>query len=241
MGDAILHSLKCNYPYYQLMWEVDPTATRKFIEAYWSTHILNWSNLAMNRGVPIDKVAGIPWNHKYRGGQVFFESGGISFLVSGSDLFCAAGFLGGMSDDKEPLIWAKRLMHRYVETRTPGVGISGAQYTRYRTDSAQVQLGEDFEGHRVLGATLFPSHPEMGDPIQSERFSAFVFVSPGVRHNPAIAPWASALLLGDMLGSDGREFIQRSHEELTAWGKVAYRKEDNSFIPMLTDGTSLEG
>jgi len=44
-----------------------------------------------------------------------------------------------------------------------------------------------------------------------------------------------------MLGADGAEFTQWALEESTAWGKVAYRKEDNSFIPMLTDGTSMEG
>src|SRR5262249_45604341 len=26
-----------------------------------------------------------------------------------------------------------------------------------------------------------------------------------------------------------------------AWGRIAYREQDNSFIPMLTDGYSLEG
>jgi len=44
-----------------------------------------------------------------------------------------------------------------------------------------------------------------------------------------------------MLGPDGKQFTQWALEELTAWGKVAYRKKDNSFIPMLTDGTSMEG
>jgi len=43
------------------------------------------------------------------------------------------------------------------------------------------------------------------------------------------------------LGADGKEFHRWALEELVAWGKAAYRKEDNSFIPMLTDGTSLEG
>jgi pectate lyase len=43
------------------------------------------------------------------------------------------------------------------------------------------------------------------------------------------------------LGDEGKEFTQWAFEELTAWGKVAYRKKDNSFIPMLTDGTSMEG
>jgi len=44
-----------------------------------------------------------------------------------------------------------------------------------------------------------------------------------------------------MIGLDGKEFIKWSVEELTAWGKVAYRKSDNSWIPMLRDGTCLEG
>jgi pectate lyase len=49
------------------------------------------------------------------------------------------------------------------------------------------------------------------------------------------------MLLGESLGKDGKDFIQWSLEELTAWGKSAYRAKDNSFIPMLTDGTSMEG
>jgi pectate lyase len=43
------------------------------------------------------------------------------------------------------------------------------------------------------------------------------------------------------LGGEGKEFTQWALEELRAWGKAAYRRKDNSFIPMLTDGTSMEG
>jgi pectate lyase len=48
-------------------------------------------------------------------------------------------------------------------------------------------------------------------------------------------------LLGEALGEPGREFTRQAVEELTAWGKSAYRAKDNAFIPMLTDGTSMEG
>jgi hypothetical protein len=43
------------------------------------------------------------------------------------------------------------------------------------------------------------------------------------------------------LGEAGADFTRWVVEELTAWGKSAYRKKDNAFIPMLTDGTSMEG
>jgi len=49
------------------------------------------------------------------------------------------------------------------------------------------------------------------------------------------------LYLGDQLGASGREFSQWALEEMQAWGKAAYRFEDSRFVPMLTDGTSLEG
>jgi len=48
-------------------------------------------------------------------------------------------------------------------------------------------------------------------------------------------------MLGEMLGDDGKEFRQWALEELTAQGKAAYHHKDNSWILMLTDGTSLEG
>ena len=43
------HILKCNYPYYELMWKINPKATEQFIESFWSAHIVDWSNLDMNR------------------------------------------------------------------------------------------------------------------------------------------------------------------------------------------------
>jgi pectate lyase len=44
-----------------------------------------------------------------------------------------------------------------------------------------------------------------------------------------------------MLGDEGNEFKQWALEELTAFGKASYRKENNIFVPILTDGTNLEG
>ena len=45
----------------------------------------------------------------------------------------------------------------------------------------------------------------------------------------------------DHLGEQGKDFKRQAVEELTAWGKAAYRAQDNAFILMRTDGTSMEG
>jgi pectate lyase len=214
-----MHELKSLYPFYELMWEVNRQVTKQFIEAFWSGHILDWSNLDMNRHGNMDRLVGKVWAHEYKGGPVFFEGKGISFSVTGSDLSYAAALLSKLLDDREPLVWAKRLSHRYVETRNPKIGISSYTYTRNNPSALQELLGDDLKRDLLVYGMEFPAYWRIVD-------------------------WTCPLcqlLLGEMLGDDGREFTQWTIEELTAWGRVAYRKEDNSLIPMLIDGTNLEG
>ena len=106
--------------------------------------------------------------------------------------------------------------------------ISGYQFNQSRTatcapgirgDRAQYQYGDDFKGHLVVEGTLFPCYGS----------------------TPAVRPRIVQFMLAEMLGDDGKDFEKWALEELTAWAKVAYRWKDNSFIPMLTDGTSMEG
>jgi len=229
-----VHVLKHNFPYYELMWQVDSKATKQFIESFWSAHILDWSNLDMNRIGRIQERSINPWKHEYEGGPVFFESKGLSFSNTGSDLFFAGAILCKLSGDREPLVWSKRLAHRYVETRNPSTGIGGSQYTRLKMDRAQLQFGDDFKGHVVLEGTLCPPHPQMPGALFSQLLPRHMLLGSVVR------PRIYQLLLGEKLGSDGQQFTQWALEELTAWGKIAYRRKDNSFIPILTDGTSLE-
>jgi len=228
-GPSNNHELKYHFPYYELMWHVDPKATQQFIESFWSAHILDWSNLDMNRHGHTERTLDTPWENEYKGGSVFFWGRGLTFINTGSDLFYAAAVLSKLSGEKQPLVWGKRMAYRYVETRNPKTGIGGYQYSQCKTawccgpsiqgDRAQYQFGDDFRGHFVVEGTLFPCYGS----------------------TPAVQPRICEFLLGEMLGAQGRQFTQWALEELDAWGKVAYRKEDNSFIPMLTDGTSMEG
>lgn len=223
------HELKCHYPYYELMWKVNPKATKKFLDSFWAAHILNWSNLEMNRHGSTKKSLYYPWNNVYKGGPVFFWGTGLSFINTGSDLFYAGAMHSKLSGQKEPLIWARRLAYRYVQTRNPKTGIGGYQFSQSKTaycngpavrgDRAKYQYGDDFKDHFVVEGTLFPCYG----------------------NTPVVRPRICQFLLGEMLGAEGKEFTQWALEELTAWGKVAYRKKDNSFVPMLTDGTSMEG
>ena len=123
LGDTVygyLHGLKLDYPYYELMWEVNSEETKRFIEAFWSAHILDWSNLDMNRYALLKEALEEPWNHEYKGGTTLYR----------------------LSGQEQPLIWSKRLAERYVGTRHPNTGIS---YENYNTRFPQ--LGDDLKEH----------------------------------------------------------------------------------------------
>ena len=228
-GTGRIHELKCFFPHYALMWEANPKATQELIENIWNGHVLDWATLDFNRhGSPNPR--GRLWQNEYRGGAVFFWGKGLTFHNAGSDFYYAAGLLTKLTGTPEPLVWAKRLSQRYVETRDPKTGLEGYQFSqcasawcddvgKIRGDRAQYQYGDDFKGHRVVEGTLFPCY---GD-------------------TPQVEPQVGRLLLGEALSGQGRDFTRQAVEELTAWGKSAYRVKDNTFVPMLTDGTSMEG
>ena len=43
------HELKAIFPFYELMWRVNPNATRQFIESFFNAHIENWDTMVFNR------------------------------------------------------------------------------------------------------------------------------------------------------------------------------------------------
>jgi len=239
-----IHELKSFYPYYQLMWEVDPKATKQFIEAFWSGHILDWSNLDMDRHCYEMKAAlEKPWKHEYKGGHAFFKGKGLSFSNTGSDLIYAAAWLTKLSGQKEPLVWAKRLAYRYVETRHPKTGISHWMYAK---PSWRVRESYDSVMRKLVPGTTdflpsdFPSYV-FTNPIARKYHRGYCMPTPEISVSEQVFIWLSQFLLGEMLGSEGGEFKQWALEELTAFGRASYRKKDNVYVPILTDGTNLEG
>jgi len=217
VGKSFHHELKSHYPYYELMWEINPKATKKFIEAFWDTHILNWSKLDMNRHGDYRKKRGKLWKHQYRGGKVFFVGKGLSFCNAGSDLFYAAALLHKFTGKREPLVWAKRLARRYAETRDPKTGLGGYQYSQVKYDRARAQFGKEFGELALEGKILH---------------------CPRARIRYAVMGICQ-LKLGELLGQAGIEFRQWALDDLSAYGRHVYNPRNNTFVHMFSDGTEL--
>ena len=217
VGEGYKHELKCHYPYYELMWEIDPAATRRYLEAFWAGHILDWSVLDMNRHGDFKREVGALWGHEYKGGDVFFIGKGLTFVNTGSDLIYAAGLLHKLSGETGPLTWARRLAHRYVETRNPDTGLGGYQYSQITNDRAKRQFGPEF-GDRIIEGTI----------LDAGRAGTKMGITT-----------ACMLQLGEVLGDAGRDFLTWAHGDLAAYARHAYNPADNTFAIMITDGTRL--
>jgi ankyrin repeat protein len=209
------------------MWEVDPQDTKQFIEAFWSGHILDWSNLDMDRHCynltqPLNK----PWVYEYKDGPVFFGGKGFDPLTTGVDLVYAAAWLNILSGEDEPLVWGKRLASRYIEARNPKTGISPGTF------STNIKLNRFW--------SVFP-HPNACNKEFLRIKQGGITVSPEMFAGGYTGLWLCEYLLGRLLEDEGRQFMRWSHEELVAMGKTSYRERDNSFVPISRDGISLEG
>ena len=124
-----VHELKSHYPYYEFLWQVNPSQTKTLMENIWRGHVLDWATLDFNRHGE-NVRPGKLWDHDYTGGPVFFWGRGLTFHNAGSDLYYDAAMLAKLSGDDPPLVRAKRLAHRYIETRNPKTGLSGYQFSQ---------------------------------------------------------------------------------------------------------------
>jgi len=216
------HELKCAYPYYRFLHQVNSEATRAFVEAFWNTHIKDWSSLLFNRHGEYgewDRTA--PWGHRYEGGSLpIVENTMLSFINTGSDLIYAGTLLFKLTADEEPLRWAKRLLRRYDEVRDERTGLGGYQFNH--REPCRVRLS--FK--KPLG--------------EREDVNETTVVTNGVirtRYGRAAIVWMN---LYEELGEEnGRDFLDMVVRDLTVLAEHSYDEEDHSFVPVLTDGTKL--
>ncbi|WP_284638971.1 hypothetical protein [Paenibacillus silviterrae] len=221
------HELKCHYPFYELMYEVSPEDTKAYIEAFWDSHVLEWSNLEFSRhGKPTAGPSeGTVWDRDYAPGDPFFTGTGLTFINCGSDLYYAAGQLYRFTGDEKALVWAKRLNGRYGDTRNPVTGMSGYQFSisvlpGVRGDRAVEQFGEQLRAHQPVEGTLSVARQI---------------------HTIVGKAGISRMVLAESLREAGKPFAESAVEDLLAYGRYAYESETNLMHPMLTNGTRLTG
>lgn len=209
------HEFKSHYPFYELMWEVNPGATRKLLESVWSNHILDWGNLDMNRHGKCDPVPSTLWENAFADTPVPFVGKGLTFMQTGTDICYAGVFLAARTGDDRPLVWAKRLAKRYADVRHPETGLGADNYSTEPSNRMKQQFGPEF-GDRFTEATVTSLY--------------------GNRYNRSAV---CQLKLAEQWGAKAEEFGRWAIEDLTAYARHAYDPSDNTFWATLIDGTKL--
>jgi pectate lyase len=234
-GETGVHELKNMFPFYDLLYEVNPQATIRYINAFWSAHVYNWRTLEISRHGEYGRPNAPAWDSPFDNPKPFFETKGLSFLDAGNDLIYAGAMLHKLSGDTNALLWTRRLAEQYVKARNQQTRLGAYQFTQPRKthdttndsltlswygDRASRQFGPDFPGHQVLEGTMLLSR--LATTIYSE----------------------NALMqfqIGADLGPVGRELVDWTRQGMAAFARHAYLPDDNRFRPMLTDGTDLTG
>ena len=235
---GLVHELKNHFPYYDLMFAVNPAATRKLIDAIWNAHLDDWANLELSRHGRYGLSPGLLWEHPFHDPPPFRATRGLSFLPAGNDLIYAAGRLYKQTGYLPALVWAKRLAWMYVKARHPKTRLGVYQYTQALKqeeaeiapedphftfscygDRAQRQFGPEFGLDALEGYMLLPGHA----------WSIYVINS------------LMELELAEELGTEAAEFVAWVHEGMVAYAKYAYLPETNQLKPMLANGKDLSG
>lgn len=233
-GKEMVHELKNVFPYYDLMYEVNPKATVKFIKAFWNAHIIDWSELYLSRHGQYGLKPDLVWDHVTVYREPFRESPGLSFINAGSDLIYSAGILFRLTGDEKALNWAKHLAWQYVAARHPQTGLGSYQFTQPKkvaeTDDDNITLSKYGDrAKRQFG-------PEFG-PIALEGNALFFKQEEKIYSENMLMQ----LQLAGEIGAAGRDLLEWSHQGLISFARYAYDAETNQIKPMFTDGKDLTG
>lgn len=228
----LVHELKNAYPYYELMFSVNKNSTINFIHGFWNAHVYNWETLETSRHGEYGKPMGRLWANEFTQQSPFFATKGLSFLNAGNDLIYSAALLSKFNNQPEVGIWAKRLAEQYVLPRDKKTGLGVYQFTQpikraETTDDTDTHSKYGDRAQRQFGAEFGESALE-GNMLLKSRTSTLYSENALMQ-----------LHLAHELGKEGLDFKKWTLDGLKAFAKYAYDEKDNTFRPMLANGTDL--
>ena len=217
------HELKCVYPFYDYLYQVDPERTRRFVEAFWQRHVWDWSTLLFNRHGDYG-----PWDRsrvweeaEFSGGPLpIVEQTALSFINTGSDLIYAATELFRLHGEERALGWAANLVSRYDQVRHPRTGLGAYQFNHREP----CRVRESFK-------------PPLGDRPDVNEATVLTSGTITTRGQRAALTF---LNIYEGLGEDhGRPFLDVALRDLRSLRDYSWDAALGCFHPVLYDGQRL--
>lgn len=238
-----VHELKNALPYYELMFEANPAAVRKFIRGFWNAHV-SGPSMEISRHGKFTKAIDphTLWNTAhYVKPQPYRETKGLSFLSAGNDLIYAGAVLSQHTGNQAAWISAMRLADQFSSARHATTKLGAYQFSQ-PIKSAEPTSDDETRSHfgdraqRQLGPELEPSPAP--PPLRRKVLEATMLLEAHARtiysHNALVQ-----LEIARSLPQRGAPLLASTVEGLLAFKQHAYDAGSNTFRPMLTDGTDL--
>lgn len=222
-----IHELKGHQPFYRLMWQLEPDATRKMLEAIWAGHILDWRRLDYNRHANTEKAAKALWDHEFADTiDVPFPAEGdnLSFVNVTPPLLHCSAMLALLGDHQPALTWTRRLAERWQQGKHPVTGLCGGQLSYRKHDRAQDALGHV---HPTINeAQIVASYH------QTSRYHSL----------PLVQMQSGEALMqgGDAAKKLGRQLIDWAVQDLHIYARQCFDPDTGKFVAMMIDGTPLK-
>jgi len=230
-----VHELKNDFPYYDLMFDVDREKAETFIKAFWNAHIYSWENFEMGRhgqenGKSLDDI----WERPFREIEPFEPRIGLSFMNTGNDLMFSAMNLYKQTGDTGAVKWGTKMfdiyaMCRHKETKLGVYQFSQAMKRKETDDFTQTFSWFGDRARRQLG-------PELGE----HALEANVILEQQANTIYGLNPQIVAYFFENG-APQGAHMLETVAENLRAFAKYAYIEETNMLRPLLADGQDLTG
>ncbi|MDB1125942.1 pectate lyase [Vibrio algarum] len=235
-----VHELKHHFPFYDLLHEVEPTKTERFLRGFWQSHISNWETLDLSRHGEYGKECPENVFQQFEPKPVVDpekwpelpQTVGLTFVNASTDLIYAACYYYKYTSDVDAKKWAKHLYRQFVLARNPHTGMPVYQFSSplqrepvptddkitfsWFGDRAKRQFGKEF------------------GEIAKEANALFRDCWPVVVDNPM------AILECAELTQD-TDMALWAVEGIKAYFKYAWDEQKNQILPMWNDGVDLSG
>ncbi|HUV64343.1 MAG TPA: ankyrin repeat domain-containing protein [Sedimentisphaerales bacterium] len=219
-GSFEAHELREQSPYYELLWEANPSETKRLMETIWGAHVWDWTKLDFNRHSNSTMAPRPPqWTHEFDENLVCpFPSvtHNLSFSNFAGSLLHTGALLAKLGNHREALLWTRRFAQRWHSACHPVTGLCGGLLSHPRNLRARRALAHNHPN--INEAAMVAGY------MMHDRYNCFPLFQ---------------MQVGEELGDDGLDLIRWASDDLKAFARYAYDEKSLSFRPLLTDGTEL--
>ena len=131
-----MHETKEDQLPVELYNRVNPEGFKKFVAAYWNSHIYDTSCLDMNRHGLFDRdmANGDFWSSEYTNPSPWYITDSAGFFITAMDMIDAAYYLTEVTGEPIYQTWGERLLDKYLSTTDPNTGFFNTQIGRQYVD-----------------------------------------------------------------------------------------------------------